>query len=80
MFQHGGDEFAFAASNFRVLHFHLCFALDLLYTDGFGNDLLLHDVGFDFVGFVGGGLGFLGHFQVAGFLDVQIAFRFGLLG
>src|SRR5271156_1991393 len=80
LLEHGGDEFAFAALDFGVLHFDLRFAFHLLYFHGFGNDLLLHDVGFNFVGFVGRGLGFLGHFEIAGFFEIQIAFGFGLLG
>src|SRR5712664_2174268 len=80
LLQHGGDEFLLAARDFRFLHFHLRFALHLLDTHGLFNHLLLHDVGFDFIRLVGGGLRFLGHFQVAGFLDVQVALRFGLLG
>src|SRR5277367_52638 len=77
--QHGGDEFAFAARNFRLLHLHLGLAFHLLYADRFGDDLLLHHVGLDFVGFIGCGLGFLGHFQVAGFFYVEVAFCFRLL-
>src|SRR5882762_1110244 len=80
LLQHGGDEFLLAARDFRFLHFHLRFTLHLLDTHGLFNHLLLHDVGFDFIRLVGGGLRFLGHFQVAGFLDVQVALRFGLLG
>src|SRR5271165_5591768 len=80
LLEHGGDEFAFAARDFRVLYFDLGFALDLLHFHGFGNDLLLHHVGFNLIRFIGRGLGFLGHFQVAGFLDVQIALGFGLFG
>src|SRR5271163_930904 len=80
LLEHGGDELAFAALNFRVLHLDLRFALYLLHFHSFGNDLLLHDVGFDFVGFVRGSLGLLGHLQVTGFLEVQIALGFGLFG
>src|SRR6266436_5464154 len=80
LLQHGSDEFLFAARDFRFLHFHLRFALHLLHPHGFFNHLLLHDVGFDFIRFVGRGLRFLGHFQIAGFLDVQVALRFGLFG
>src|SRR5271168_2485998 len=75
-----GDGLDALALDFGVLHFDLRFALHLLYFHGFGNDLLLHDVGFNFVGFVGRGLGFLGHLEVAGFLEIQITFGFGLLG
>src|SRR5213082_2511294 len=36
LLQHGGDEFAFAARDFRFLHFHLSFAFHLLDLHGFG--------------------------------------------
>src|SRR6266550_5675040 len=78
--QNGSDELAFAALDFRFLYFHLGFALHLLHPHGFFDHFLLHDVGFDFIRFVGGGLGLLGHLQIAGLLDVQVALGFGLLG
>ena len=46
----------------------------------FGDDLLLHDVGLDLVGFVGLRLLPLDSFEVLGLLDFEIALRFGLLG
>src|SRR5207249_1984056 len=80
LLQDGGDEFLFAARDFRFLHFHLRFALDLLNPHGFFDHLLLHDVGFDFVGLVGRSLRFLCHFEVTGLFDVQVTLGFGLLG
>ena len=41
--------------------------------------MLLHDVGLDVVGFISLSLLPLGNFQVLGFLDFQVALRFGLL-
>src|SRR5579883_516830 len=80
LLEDGGNEFAFAPGNFGFLDFDLGFAFDLLDADGFRDHLLLFDVGFDFVGFIGLRLGALGGFQEAGFLDVEIALGFGLLG
>ena len=63
LLQHGRDQFPFAARDFRVLNLHLCFALYLLHSHGFGNHLLLHDVGLDFVGLVRSRLSLLRHLQ-----------------
>src|SRR2546427_1565107 len=78
--QHGSDELALAALDFCFLHLYLGFTLHLLHSHGFGDDLLLHDVGLDLVSFVGGRLGFFRHFEVAGSLEVQVALRLGLFG
>src|SRR6202040_2542693 len=78
--EHRGNQLAFAARNFGFLHLYLRFAFDLLDADGFHDHLLLLDVGFDFVGFVGLRLRALGGFEVLGFLNVEVAFRFRLLG
>ena len=56
-----------------------CF-LDLLDLDLFGDDLLLHDVGLELVGFVGLGLLTACGFGELGLLDVEVALGFGLLG
>src|SRR6267378_4182899 len=77
LFQYRSDELAFAARDFRFLYFHLSLALHLLHPHRFGDDLLLHDVGLDFVGFVGCGLRLLRHLQIAGLLDVEVAVGFG---
>src|SRR5262249_54584267 len=66
--------------DFRFLDFDLRFAFDLLDADGFRDNLLLLDVGFDFVGFVGLGLRFFGGLDERSFLDIEVAFGFGLLG
>src|ERR1700730_10700913 len=78
--EHSRDQFAFAARNFGGLDFYLRFAFCLLDAHGLQDDLLLLYVGFDFIGFVGLRLRALGGFQVFGFLAVQIALRFRLLG
>ena len=80
LLQDGGDEFAFAARDFRLLDFHLGFALHLLDLDRFGDDVLLLDVGFNFIGLVGLCLRLLRGLEEGGFLDVEVALRFGLLG
>src|SRR6266478_3736289 len=80
LLEDGGDQFAFAARDLGFLHFHLSFALDLLDFNGLGNDLLLLDVGFDFVSLVCLRLGFFRSFKEVGFLDVEVALGFGLLG
>src|SRR5580698_7442291 len=77
--QHSCDQLALAALDFRILHFHLSFTLDLLHFYRLGDHALLHHVGLDLVGFVGGGLRLLGHFEIRGLLQVEVAFRFGLL-
>ncbi len=75
----GGDQFFLAARDFGLLHLDLRLALNLLYPDGFGSHLLLHDIGFDFVGLVGLRLGLLGGLQKIRALDVQVALRLSLL-
>ena len=80
LLEHGGDQFAFAALDFRFLHLDLVLLFDLVDRDFFGAHLLLHDVGLNFVGLVGLRLLPLHHFQVLGLLDFEIALRFGLLG
>ena len=75
-----GDELALVALDLGLLHLDLGLFFDLLDLDLLGDDLLLHDVGLQLVGLVG--LGFLpaGLLGEGGFLDVEIALRFGLLG
>src|ERR1700730_18342680 len=80
LFQHGRNQFAFAARDLRFLHLNLRFALHLLHTHRFGDYLLLLDVGFDLVSLVRLRLRLFRGFQKAGLLDVQIAFGFRLLG
>jgi len=59
LFQHGGDQLAFAARDFGVLDLHLRFALDLLDAHLLKDHGLLLAVGFDFIGLVGLRLGLL---------------------
>src|SRR5215472_4366168 len=60
LLQDGGDEFAFAARDFRFLHFYLGFALHLLDLHGLGNHVLLLNVSLNFIGLVGLRLRLLG--------------------
>ena len=57
-----------------------CCFLDLLDLDLFGDDLLLHDVGLELVGFVGLGLLAACGFGELGLLDVEVALGLGLFG
>src|SRR5258706_557600 len=70
----------FAAIDFRFLHLDLLFFFDLHDLHLLGNDLLLHDVGLDVVGFVGLGLLFLGDFEILRLFYFEVALGFGLLG
>src|SRR5277367_5262942 len=76
--EHGGDQFAFAARDFGVLHLDLRFAFDLLNAHLFEDDVLLLAIGFDLVGLIGLRLGLFADFEIVGLLDVQIALGFGL--
>ena len=80
LLQHRGDQFAFAAHDFGLLHLDLVLLLDLVNRHFLGAHLLLHDVGLDFVGLVGLRLLLLDRLQVLGLLDFEVALRFGLLG
>ncbi len=51
--QNGGDQLAFAALDFGVLHRDLTFLFHLLDLDLLRDHLLLHDVGLDLVGLIG---------------------------
>jgi len=65
--------------DFGLLHLHLLFLLDLLDLDEFGDHLLLHDVGLQFVGLVGLRLLAARLLGVLRFLDGKVALRLGLL-
>ena len=78
-FQHGCDQFFLAAVDFGFLHFDLLLFFDLLHLHLLGDDLLLHDVGLDVIGFVSLRLLPLGNFDVLRLLDFKIALRFRLL-
>ncbi|MGH9536663.1 MAG: hypothetical protein ACRD3H_01995, partial [Terriglobales bacterium] len=78
--QHGCDQLFLAAVDFGFLNLDLLFFFDLLYLHLLGDDLLLHDVGLDVIGFVGLGLLALGDFDVLCFLDFEVAGCFRLLG
>ena len=73
LLQHGRNQFLLAAVDFRFLHFDLLFFLDLLHLHLLSDDLLLHDVGLDVVGFVSLRLLALGDFEVLRSLDLEIA-------
>ena len=47
LFQNRGDQFAFVAEDFGFLNFDFLFLFDLPDLHGFGDDLLLHDVGLE---------------------------------
>jgi hypothetical protein len=79
-FQNGGNEFLFAALDFRFGDLDLLLLLHLLDFHLLGHHLLLHDVGLDVVGFVGLRLLLLGGFQIQRLLDFQIASGLGLFG
>ena len=66
LLENGGDQFALAPLDFRILHCDLPVLFDLVDLDCFGDHLLLHDVGLDLVGFVGLRLLLLHGFQVVG--------------
>ena len=68
------------AEDFGLLDLDLLLLLDLLDLDLFGDDLLLHDVGLELVGFVGLGLLTAGGFGELRLLDVEVALGFGLFG
>src|SRR5438477_299086 len=80
LLQYGRDQFFLAAIDFRFLHFDLLFFLDLHDLHLLSDNLLLHDVGLDVVGFVGLCLLLLGDFEILRLFDFEIALRFGLLG
>ena len=79
-FKHSRDQFALAALDFRVLHLDLLFALYPLDAHLLGDYLLLHDVGLDIIGLVGGGLLLAHSRHVVGPLQFEVALGFGLLG
>ncbi len=79
-FEDGGDELLLVTEDFGLLHLDLLLLLDLLDLDLFGDDLLLHDVGLELVGFVGLGLLAACGFGELGLLDVEVALGLGLFG
>ena len=65
-------QLQFAPLNFGLLHFNLGLFLHLGHFDSFGNNLLLHQIGLDIIGFVGGGL-LLFHLGIkGGFFQRQV--------
>jgi hypothetical protein len=71
--QHGRDQLALAAQNFRILHLDFVLFLHCRTLASSATHLLLHDVGLDVVGFVGLRLLLLDGFQVLRLLDFEIA-------
>ena len=53
LLQHRGDQFVFAAQDFRFLHLDLAVLSPPVDLHFLGDNLLLHDVGLDLVGLVG---------------------------
>ena len=77
-FEDGGDQFAFAALDFGVLHFDFVLFFDLTNGDFVGLHLLQHDVRLNFVRLIRRRLLLLDQVQVFGLFDVEIALGFGL--
>ena len=76
--ENGGDELLLMPDDLRLLNLELLLFLNLLDLHLFGDDLLLHDVGLDLIGFVG--LSFLAAALLGKLclLDIEVALRFGL--
>ena len=76
--QNGRNQFGLAAIDFRFLNFDLLFFFDLLHLHLLSDDLLLHDVGLNVIGFVCLCLLTLGDLEELGAFHFQIALRLGL--
>ena len=66
--------------DFGLLHGDLTGLLHLLDLDLLSDDLLLHHIGLELIGLVGGRLLLLNGFEKVGLFDLEIALRFGLRG
>src|SRR6185437_4674321 len=80
LLQHGSDQLILMARDFGFLHFGLLLALNELDFDLLGDDLLLLDVGLNFIGFVGLRLLLLHELGVFGTFDFEVALGFCLFG
>ena len=80
IFQNGGDQLFLVAQDFGLLHFDFLLFFHLANLDGFGRNLLLHDVRLNVVRLVGLRLLPFDDFDILRFLDLQVALCFGLRG
>ena len=79
LWRYGRLQFQFAALDLCLFDFDLRGLFDLLHAGRFGDDLLLHHVGLDVIGFVGRGLLCFDLGIIGRFLQREVALKLSLL-